>query len=107
MEKNWCSSGTDSSRLYTGVSFSCKAQVGPAEGRQIPLPDVREGLAVQKHLPGGGPVQGRQDVQKGGLAGAGLAHDGHVLPRLHGKIHVAAGEFWELLKEKEGEEHGH
>ena len=39
-----------------------KAQVGPAEGRQIPLPDVGEGPSVEEDLPGGGAVQGRQDI---------------------------------------------
>ena len=65
-----------------------KAQMRAAEGRQVPFPDVGQGLAVQKHLSGSGAVQSRQNIQQGGLAGAGLAHDGHILPRLHGEIHV-------------------
>ena len=65
-----------------------EAQMGAAESRQVPFPDIGQGLTVQKHLSGGGPVQRRQDIQQGGLAGAGLAHDGHILPRLHREIHV-------------------
>ena len=44
-----------------------------------------------KHLPAGGAVQGRQNVQQGGLAGAGLPHDGHIFSRLHGEVHIGQG----------------
>ena len=41
-----------------------KAQVLPPEGGQTALGDGGEILAVQKDLAGGGPVQGRQNVEK-------------------------------------------
>ena len=62
--------------------------MGASESRQVPLPDIGQGLAVQKHLSCGWPIQSRQDIQQGGFAGAGLTHDGYILPRLHGEIHV-------------------
>ena len=66
-----------------------EAQVRPPESGEIPLPDGPQGVSVQQHLAVRGPVQGRQNVEKGSLAGAGLAHDGHILPGLHAEIHVA------------------
>ena len=60
-----------------------KAQVVPAEGRHLRLPDFTQLLAVQLHQAPGGLIQRRQDIQKGGLAGARLSHDGHILPFLH------------------------
>ena len=62
-----------------------KAQVLPPEGRQLRLPDVGQVAAVEFHLAPGGLVQGGQNVQEGGFAGAGLTHDGHEFALLYGK----------------------
>ena len=66
-------------------------QIIPPEGGQLILRDFGQGLAVQQDLTGGGTIQRGQDVQQGGLTGAGLAHDGHVFSCFHCEIHVAQG----------------
>ena len=43
----------------------------------LPVGQVGDVLSVQVVLPIGGDVQQSQHVHQGGLAGAGLAHDGH------------------------------
>ena len=69
-----------------------KPQMCPAGRRPASiLRDFGQGLAVEQDLTGGGTIQGGQDVQQGGLAGAGLAHDGHIFSRFHREIHVAQG----------------
>ena len=66
-------------------------QMVPAEGGELPLPDGDYILSVQQHLPAGGLVQSGQDVEQGGLAGAGLPHDGHVFPGLHREVDIDQG----------------
>ena len=68
-----------------------KPQIIPPEGGQLILRNFGQGLAVEQDLTGGRTIQGGQDVQQGGLAGAGLAHDGHIFSRFHREIHVAQG----------------
>ena len=77
-----------------------KAQVVPTEGSDVPLLDGDDVLPVQQDLAAGGLIQGRQDIQQGRLAAAGLAHDGDVLSGLHGK--VDAGEGLDLLSAETG-----
>ena len=45
----------------------------------VEVADLRERLAVEVDLAGGGLVQRAQQVQQGRLAAAAGAHDGHVL----------------------------
>ena len=59
-----------------------------AELRVRQLPDVG---AVQEVVPPCGDVQAAQDVHHGGLAGAGLAHDGHEFPPLYGEGNPVQG----------------
>ena len=68
-----------------------KAQILPPEGGQTALGDGGEILAVQKDLAGGGPVQGRQNVEKRRLSGAGFPHNGHKLPGFQVKGDVGEG----------------
>ena len=65
-----------------------KAQIAPAECRQLRLPNAGKASAIQEHLTAGGAVQGSQDIQQRGLSRAGLAHNGHIFPLLHRKGHV-------------------
>ena len=62
-----------------------KAQVVPPESGHITGFYGGNVISFQQHLAGGGSVQGGQDVQKGGFAGAGLAHDGDEFALLHGE----------------------
>ena len=68
-----------------------KSQMVPAEGGDVLLLDGDDVLPVQEYLSAGGLVQGRQDVQQGSLARAGLTHDGDVLAGLHGEIDAGEG----------------
>ena len=77
-----------------------KAQVIPAEGGNVLLPDGHDILSIQQYLAAGGFIQSRQNIQQGGLAGAGLAHDGHILPGLHRKVHLR--QSMDLLAAKAG-----
>ena len=65
-----------------------KAQIVPPEGSHVLFLDGAQVLPFQQHRAGGGLIQGCQDIQQRGLAGAGLAHDGGILSLLHGKIHI-------------------
>ena len=75
-----------------------EAQVVAAERADLALGDGREAAAVQQHLARGRAVERREDVEKRGLAGAGLAHDGDVFALLDGerdvreRLHLAAAE---------------
>ena len=77
-----------------------KAQMVPAEGGDVLLPDGHDIFPIQQHLAAGGLIQCRQDVQQSGLAGAGLTHDSHIFPGLYGKIHLGQG--MDLLTAKAG-----
>ena len=68
-----------------------EAQVIPAEGGQLLFPEADQIPPAQQDGAVGGLIQSGQDVQQGGLAGAGLAHNGHVLSLLHGEGHVGQG----------------
>ena len=56
-----------------------------ADGGKLVFVHLSHILAVQQVSAGGGHIQTADDVHAGGLAGAGLAHDGHELPLLDGK----------------------
>ena len=62
-----------------------EAQMIPAEGRHVGFFSFHNVFSLQQNLTGGGFVQRRQNVQKGGFAGTGLAHDGDEFALLHGK----------------------
>ena len=53
------------------VKLEDKADLAVAELRQPAVIQGEHLLAVPKHLPGGGPFQGTQDVKEGGLAHPG------------------------------------
>ncbi len=72
-------------------SWKTKPRLSRRKAAQLRFPDLAHGRAVQQHLPAGGLVQGRQDVQQRGLAGAAFPHDGYILARLHGKTDVPQG----------------
>ena len=62
-----------------------EAQMVPAEGRHVGFLYPGQIPALQQHLSGGGPVQRRQDVQKGGLSGTGFPHDRNIFALFHTK----------------------
>ena len=68
-----------------------KAQMIPPEVGNVLFPDFGNVLIFQQHRAGGGLIQRRQNIQQGGFAGAGLAHDSHVLPLLQVEIHIPQG----------------
>ena len=55
------------------------------------LLDLAQVLPIQNDAACRGPVQGGQNVQKRGLAGAGFAHDGHVFSLLHAEADGTQG----------------
>ena len=62
------------------VLLEDEAQHLVPDGGQLVLIHLTHIPAVQQVRAGGGHVQAADDVHTGGLAGAGLAHDGHELP---------------------------
>ncbi len=84
-----------SSRLK---SWNTKPRFSRRKAARRPSGDGGEILAVQKDLAGGGPVQGRQNVEKRRLSGAGFSHNGHKLPDSRSKetsergLHLIAAE---------------
>ncbi len=64
------------------VLLEDEAQHLVADGGQLVVVHLAHVPAVQQIGAGGGHVQAADDVHAGGLAGAGLAHDGHELPLL-------------------------
>ena len=49
---------------------------------------VFEILAIQQILPGGGYIQAAHQVHQRGLAAAGGAHNGQIVPSFHGQIDI-------------------
>ncbi len=68
-----------------------KAQVVPAEGGNFPFLQADNVPHVEEDLTGGGLIQGGQNVEQGGFARAGLAHNGHKFPLFHREVHVMQG----------------
>ena len=70
------------------VLLENKTQHPVADGRQLIFVHLSHILSVQQIRAGGGDVQTADDVHAGGLAGTGLAHDGHKLPLVNLKRDV-------------------
>ena len=68
-----------------------EAQPLPAEAGEGPAPQAGQLLPIHLDGTGGGPVDGGDAVEQGGLAGAGGPHDPHILPRLQGQVHAVQG----------------
>ena len=68
-----------------------EAQPLPAEAGEGPAPQAGQLLPIHLDGTGGGPVDGGDAVEQGGLAGAGGPHDGDELPPLHGEAHPVQG----------------
>ena len=60
-----------------------KANAVQAHVRKLVVAALGNILALQDVLPRGGAVQAADDIHQGGFAGAGGAHNGHVLPFVH------------------------
>ena len=78
-----------------------KAQIVPAKGGHFLFLDAGQGPILQTDRAGGGLVQSGENVQQGGLAGAGLAHNGYIFSLLHGEADVPQG-FHALTAEAGG-----
>ena len=66
-----------------------EAEVLAAEGGHLALAHGGHVPPGEQHLAAGGRIESGEDVEQGGLAGAGLAHDGDELALVHGEIDVA------------------
>ena len=62
------------------VVLEDEAQTLPAEAGHVPVRDPGQILAAQADPPGGGPVNGGDHVQQGGLAAPRRPHDGPEAP---------------------------
>ncbi len=67
------------------------ADVAAAQRGQLLLGERRERRALDDDLARGGRVEAPGEVEQGGLAGAGGAHDGHQLSGLDGQLGVDEG----------------
>ena len=78
----------DGELLDEVVALEDEAQRAPTEGGERVVIHRRHVHAAEEILPGAGPVEAAEDVEKGGLAGTGRAHDGDVFAGHDGEVHA-------------------
>ena len=71
---------------------------GGAQRGQLPVGQVRHVQPGDVDAAGGGPVQGTQHLQQGGLTGPGRADDGDQLTRIDGETHAAQRDHGRLAR---------
>ena len=65
-----------------------EAEIVASELCYLGFPDACKLLAVEQHRAARCFVESRKDIQQGGLAGAGLAHDGDVLALINAEVDI-------------------